>query len=164
MRTRRIEHLTFSYERFRQAAGLSKKEADSWTSRGLIRSERETRRRIYSADSVLDGIVAKRLADFSSRKLLELMMESLHEYLAKRHIKTHKISMDPSKPHIMVRIDTQRSDEMVPGYGVRGVITSASEFDPSSSEIGAGVFLVVDLTMCLLAAAHGIAEARRGAR
>src|SRR5271156_3593815 len=90
---------TFSYKELRAVAGLSKKEADKWVQSGVIRSElpRGHRRRVYSFESLVDGSIAKQLADFSSRELLPKMMDKLRD-----HLKQQKINLrdfDPAQDH-----------------------------------------------------------------
>ena len=148
----------FSYEEFRQVTGLSKKEADSWVQNALIRAELSSngRRRRYRLESMMEGIIAKLLADFSSRELLENMMASLRQFLKDQRIDLSKISPDPSGPRLLVKIHTQRSKELMPGGGVRGVITYVSRYDPSSQRIEKGVFLIVDLTAIAIHAVSAI--------
>jgi len=155
-----VRDQVFSYEQFRAVTELSKKEADGWTKSGIIRAELSAngRRRLYRFEAMMEGIIAKQLADFSSRELLANMMKSLRQFLKEQRIDLSKISSDPEGPRVLVRIHTQRSKEIMPGGGVRGVITYVSLFDPSSQLIQKGVFLVVDLTMI---AVHAISAVGR---
>ena len=148
----------FSYEQFREVTGLSKKEADSWTQRGIITADLSAsgRRRFYRFESMVEGIVAKQLADFSSRELLANMMASLRQFLKDQRIDLSKISPNPAGPRFLVKIHTQRSKELMPGGGVRGVITYVSRYDPSSQRIEKGVFLIVDLTAIAIHAVSAI--------
>ena len=56
-----IEKRTYSYAQFRQVTDLSKKEADDWVSRGIIRAKLSAggRRRIYDYSALMEGNIAK---------------------------------------------------------------------------------------------------------
>ena len=146
-----------SYREFRGVTGLSKKEADSWVKSGLIRAELASngRRRLYRLDSVVEGLIAKQLADFSSRMLLPIMMSALRKYLADKRIDLMKLDPNPDpKAKILIQLYTRRSKAMEPGGGLRGVVAYVGAFDPESSLIGKNVYLIVDLTGVLIEAWH----------
>ncbi len=88
-----IRGRVLSYREFREVTGLSKKEADSWVKNRLIRAELASngRRRIYRLDSVVEGLIAKQLADFSSRTLLPIMMTAFRQYLVDNKIDLMKL-------------------------------------------------------------------------
>jgi hypothetical protein len=142
-----IRKLVLSYREFREATGLSKKEADSWVKDGLIRADLASnrRRRLYRLDSVIEGIIARQLADFSSRKLLPTMMAAFHEYLEEQKIDLMKLEPNPRAPKILIMLYTRMSKEIMPGGGLRGVVAYVDRFDPTSTFIGKNVYLVVDL-------------------
>ena len=142
-----IRGKVLSYREFRAATGLSKKEADGWVSSGLIRAELASngRRRLYRLDSVVEGLIAKQLADFSSRTLLPTLMNALRQYLRKEKIDLMKLEPNPSAPKILIQLYTRRSKEIMPGGGLRGVIAYVGTFDPESNFIGKNVYLIVDL-------------------
>jgi len=138
---------TFSYTQFRQVTDLSKKEADSWVNRGIIRAELsgDGRRRIYDYSSLMEGNIAKQVADFASRELLQLMMEGFHKFVEREKLNLEQIA--PFEKRRLVQLYTRKSDESLPGGGVRGVVPYVSWFDPSQiNRVQKGVFLVVDLT------------------
>src|SRR5258708_31983345 len=91
-----LRRRVLSYREFKEATGLSKKEADSWVKNGLIRAELASngRRRLYRLDSVIDGLIAKQLADFSSRTLLPTMMTAFHQHLREQKIDLMKLVPD----------------------------------------------------------------------
>jgi hypothetical protein len=138
---------TFSYAQFRQITDLSKKEADGWVSRGIIRADLsgDGRRRIYDYNSLMEGNIAKQVADFASRQLLQRMMEGFHKF-----VDTEKLNLEEIGPigeRRLVKLYTRKSKESLPGGGVRGVIPYVLWFDPSDiTRVQKGVFLVVDLT------------------
>jgi hypothetical protein len=99
----------------------------------------------------MEGAIAKGLADFASRELLENMMKSLREFLANEGIRFHEISFNPAGTRLLVQIYSQISKELMPGGGVRGVVTYVKRYDPSSEWIGKSVLVVVDLTIVALA-------------
>jgi hypothetical protein len=136
-----------SYSEFREATGLSKKEADGWVKKGLIRAEMASngRRRLYRLDSVVEGVIARQLADFSSRTLLPILMTALRKYLVDNKIDLMKLEPNPSAPKILIQLYTRRSKAIEPGLGQRGVIAYVSTFDPKSKFIGKNVYLIVDL-------------------
>ena len=142
-----IKNFVLSYREFRKATGLSKKEADSWVKKGVIRAELAPngRRRLYRLDSVIEGLIAKQLADFSSRMLLPIMMAAFHQHLAEQRIDLMKLVPDPSAPKILIQLYTRKSKEIMPGGGLRGVIAYVGRFDPRSEFIGKNVYLIVDL-------------------
>jgi hypothetical protein len=150
---------TFSYAQFRELAGLTKKEADGWTKSGVIRAElMPNGKRRYRFDSIVEGIIAKQLADFSSRTLLPNMMEELRKFLKSEKIDLVRLDPNPAAGKLLVQLYTRHSKEVLAGGGVRGVITYVSRFDPNSKWIGKTVFLIVDLTGVVLAAKTGIAR------
>jgi hypothetical protein len=142
-----IGKLVLSYREFKQATGLSKKEADGWVKNGLIRAELASngRRRLYRLDSVIEGLIAKQLADFSSRTLLPTMMAAFHQHLWEQKIDLMKLVPDPAAPKILIRLYTRISKEIMPGGGLRGVVAYVSGFDSRSEFIGKNVYLIVDL-------------------
>jgi hypothetical protein len=159
MSSKRESERIFSYVEFRRVTGLSKREADKWVQHGLIQAELSAtgRRRLYRQESLLEGIIAKQLADFASRELLLNMMTSLREFFMREEITLTNIPLDPQgSQRRRVQLYTQRSGEIVPGLGVRGVITYVKWYEPSSPWIGKGVYLVVDLTVTALAAKGAI--------
>jgi hypothetical protein len=153
--------LTFSYAEFRKLAELTKKEADGWTRSGVIRAElMPNGKRRYRFDSIVEGIIAKQLADFSSRTLLLNMMEALRQFLKSNQIDLTKLNPDPAGK-VLIQLYTRHSKEVTAGGGVRGVITSVTRFDrfdPNSTSIGKTVFLIVDLGGVVQAAKTGIAR------
>jgi hypothetical protein len=149
----------FSYAQFREVAELTKKEADGWTKSGVIRAElMPNGKRRYRFDSIVEGIIAKQLADFSSRLLLPNMMEELRRFLKSQKIDLLKIDLNPTAKKILVQLYTRHSKEVLAGGGVRGVLTYVTRFDPNSTWIGKSVFLIVDLRGVVLAANNGIAR------
>ena len=140
---------TFSYKELRAVAGLSKKEADKWVQSGVIRSElpRGHRRRVYSFESLVDGSIAKQLADFSSRELLPRMMDKLRAHL--KHEKIDMRDFDPAAicPHRLIQIYTRVSRETVPGGGIRGVVVYVKDLDLDRSVIGKSIYLIIDLRL-----------------
>jgi hypothetical protein len=152
---RRAAERIFSYKEFREKAGLTKKEADHWTRTGVVSAGINStgRRRVYGFESIVEGIIAKQLADFASRKLLGNMMDSLRRHLKDSQRTFSNIPTNPSRSRLLIQIYTRRSREILPGGGVRGVITYVKDFDPSPShQMGKGVFLVVDLTLTVIQA------------
>jgi hypothetical protein len=149
-----IRERILSYREFREVTALSKKEADSWVTKGLIRAELASngRRRLYRLDSVVEGLIAKQLADFSSRTLLAIMMTALRKYLADNKIDLMKLEPDPSAEKILIQLYTRRSREIMPGGGLRGVIAYVGRFDPKSKFIGKNVYLIIDLISVLVEA------------
>jgi hypothetical protein len=103
------------------------------------------RRRLYRLDSVVEGLIAKQLADFSSRTLLAIMMTALRKYLVDNKIDLMKLEPDPNAEKILIQIYTRRSKEVMPGGGLRGVIAYVGTFDPKSKFIGKNVYLIIDL-------------------
>ena len=142
-----VRKLILSYREFKQVTGLSKKEADSWVKNGLIRAELASngRRRLYRLDSVIEGLIAKQLADFSSRTLLPTMMAAFRQHLQEEKVDLMKLVPDPSAPKILIQLYTRKSKEIMPGGGLRGVVAYVSRFDPRSEFIGKNVYLIVDL-------------------
>jgi hypothetical protein len=150
---------TFSYAQFREVAGLSKKEADGWTKSGVIRAELTPNgKRRYRFDSIVEGLIARQLADFSSRLLLPKMMEGLRGFLKSEKIDLIKLDPNPAAGKLLIQLYTRLSKEVMAGGGVRGVITYVSRFDPYSTWIGKTVFLILDLSGVVLAAHDGIAR------
>ena len=73
---------SFTYAEFRTATGLTKKEADGWVQAGVIQAgPADGHRREYRFGSIFEGIIAKQLADFSSRELLPQTMAALRAFL-----------------------------------------------------------------------------------
>ena len=142
-----VRKLVLSYREFREATGLSKKEADSWVKNGLIRAELASngRRRLYCLDSVIEGLIAKQLADFSSRTLLPTMMAAFRQYLEDNKIDLMKLEPDRNAQKILIQLYTRKSKEIMPGGGLRGVIAYVGRFDPTSKFIGKSVYLIIDL-------------------
>ena len=143
-----IKKLVFSYRKFREVTGLSKKEADSWVKNGLIRADLASngRRRLYRLDSVIEGLIAKQLADFSSRQLLPTMMAAFRQHLEEQKIDLMKLEPNPSAPKILIMLYTRISKEIMPGGGLRGVVAYVDRFDPTSKLMGRkNVYLIVDL-------------------
>jgi hypothetical protein len=136
-----------SYREFREVTGLTKKEADGWVKHGLIRAELASngRRRLYRLDSVVEGLIAKQLADFSSRMLLPIMIAAFRKYLVDNKIDLMKLEPDPNAEKILIQLYTRRSKEIMPGGGLRGVIAYVGTFDPESKFIGKNVYLIIDL-------------------
>ena len=157
--TTHIRGRSFSYAEFREATGLSKKEADNWVQAGVIRAEPANgHRRRYRFDSIFDGIIARQLADFSSRELLGNMMDGLHRFLAHERMNPAEIPPNPAGPRELVQIYTRKSAEVMAGGGVRGVVSYVRRYSPRPNEIGPAVFLIVDLTLVALEAQRGIGD------
>ena len=148
----------FTYKEFRQVTELTKKEADSWVQEGVITAELAAngRRRLYTGQSLMEGSIAKQLADFSSRELLPEMMEKFRQFLRHKRIALSKIDPDYSKEHMLVKVYTRNSPEIVAGGGVRGVIAYIDRFDPDGRTTGKSVYLIVDLTLIALEVQSGI--------
>ena len=144
-----IRGKVLTYREFRQATGLSKKEADSWVKNGLISAELASngRRRLYRLDSVVEGLIAKQLADFSSRTLLPIMMAGFRQHLRDTKIDLMKLPPNPRVPKILIQLYTRKSKEIMPGGGLRGVIAYVDRFrfEPRSEDIGKNVYLIIDL-------------------
>ena len=143
-----IKKSVLSYRKFREVTGLSKKEADSWVKNGLIRADLAAngRRRLYRLDSVIEGLIAKQLADFSSRQLLPTMMAAFRQHLKEQKIDLMKLEPNPSAPKILIMLYTRISKEIMPGGGLRGVVAYVDRFDPTSKLMGRkNVYLIVDL-------------------
>jgi len=140
-----VRKLVLSYREFREATGLSKKEADSWVKNGLIRAELASngRRRLYRPDSVIEGLIAKQLADFSSRTLLPTMMAAFRQYLEDNKIDLMKLEPNPRAHKILIQLYTRKSKEIMPGGGLRGAIAYVGRFDPKDT--GKSVYLIIDL-------------------
>lgn len=154
-----VRTLIFTYAEFRRVTELTKKEADSWVKNGVIRSEMmPNQRRRYQFVSVVEGIIAKQLADFSSRTLLPNMMDTLRKFLKSKKINLMKIDPHPGAPKILIKLYTRSSNEVVAGGGVRGVTIFVGEFQPESEAIGKTVFLVVNLNGVVLEALTRIAQ------
>ncbi len=147
----------FSYAQFREVAKLTKKEADGWTKSGVIRAElMPNGKRRYRFDAIVEGIIAKQLADFSSRLLLPNMMEALRKFLRSEKIDLVGLDPSPTARKVLVQLYTHHSKEVMAGGGVRGVLTYVTRFDANSTWIGKTVFLIVDLRGVVLAARTGI--------
>ena len=142
-----VRKLVLSYREFREATGLSKKEADSWVKNGLIRAELASngRRRLYRPDSVIEGLIAKQLADFSSRTLLPTMMAAFRQYLEDNKIDLMKLEPDRNAQKILIQLYTRKSKEIMPGGGLRGVVAYVGRFGPASKFTGKSVYLIIDL-------------------
>jgi hypothetical protein len=154
-----IRNLIFTYAEFRELTELSKKEADNWVKDGVIRAEMmPNQKRRYRFDSVVEGIIARQLADFSSRMLLPNMMDGLRRFLRSKKIDLLKFHYDPNVPRVLVRLYTRYSGELTAGGGVRGVVTVVGEFDPESKAVGKSVFLVVDISGVFLEALSRVAS------
>jgi hypothetical protein len=150
---------TFSYAEFRAATGLSKKEADGWVQAGVIQAEPANgHRRRYRFESIFEGIIAKQLADFSSRELLPKTMAALREFLRREGITIANIRLDLSEPRLLLQIYTRVSKEVEAGGGVRGVVSYVRRYEPLPHEIGRAVFLIVDLTLVALEAQRAIGD------
>ena len=152
-----LRRRVLSYREFREVTGLSKKEADGWVKNELIRADLTSngRRRLYRLDSVVEGLIAKQLADFSSRMLLPIMMIALRKYLADNKIDLMKLEPNPDpKAKILIQLYTRRSKAIEPGGGLRGVIAYVGRFDPESKFIGKNVYLIVDLMGVVIEAWH----------
>jgi hypothetical protein len=159
VQTTHIRGRSFSYAEFREATGLSKKEADNWVQAGVIRAEPANgHRRRYRFESIFDGIIARQLADFSSRELLGNMMHSLHRFLIQEGINLADILPNPAGQRELVQIYTRKSAEVMAGGGVRGVVSYVRRHSPRPNEIGRAVFLVVDLTLIALEAQSAIGD------
>ncbi len=143
---------TFSYKEFREVTGLTKKEADSWVQNGLITAELASngRRRLYTWRSLMEGSIAKQLADFSSRELLPTMMEQFRNFVRREKIDLAEINADYSKSHQLVKVYTRPSPEIVAGGGVRGVVAYVDWFDRDLKSISKAIYLIVDLTLIAL--------------
>src|ERR1700730_4065303 len=141
----------FSYAQFRAATELSNKEADGWVQAGVIQAgPAQGHRRSYSFESIFEGIIAKQLADFSSRELLPQTMAALRQCLQDAKIAVAKIEPNTSGPRQRLQVYTRRSQEIMPGGGIRGVVSYVKLYDPSATAIGKAVFVVVDLTLVAL--------------
>ena len=149
MTTRTTPHvstLVFTYAEFRQLTELTKKEADNWVKNGVIQAEMmPNQKRRYRFDSIVEEIIAKQLADFSSRMLLPNMMHELRRFLRSKRINLMSVDPRPAGKKLLIKLYTRHSNEIVAGGGVRGVVTFVGEFEPMSREIGKTVFLVLDL-------------------
>jgi len=149
IRTGKVQNWLFTYSEFRKATGLSKKEADSWVRDGIVVAERAAngRRRLYTLESLMEGNIARKLADFSSRELLSKMMDAFREYVARERISLAKVSPDLNEKRQLVKLYTLKSEELSPGGGVRGVIACVGRYEPRPHWIEQSVFLVVDLNL-----------------
>ena len=125
---------------------------------GLIRADLASngRRRLYRFDSVVEGLIAKQLADFSSRTLLPIMMAAFRQHLRDTKIDLMKLPPNPRAPKILIQLYTRKSKEIMPGGGLRGVIAYVDRFDPTSKFIGKNVYLIVDLIGVVIEAWHNI--------
>src|SRR6266481_4035640 len=135
----------FTYAEFRAATGLTKKEADGWVQAGVIQAgPANGHRREYRFDSIFEGLIAKQLADFSSRELLPKTMAELRAFLARERVSLAKLAIDPEGAHQLVKIYTRKSQELMPGGGVRGVVGYVDWYQPASNKIAKAVYVVVD--------------------
>jgi hypothetical protein len=150
---------TFTYAEFRAATGLTKKEADGWVRAGVIQADPANgHRREYRFESIFEGLIAKQLADFSSRELLPKTMAELRAFLAREKVSPAKLAVDPEGPHQLVKIYTRKSQELMPGGGVRGVVSYIDWYEPASIKIAKAVYVVVDLTLVMLEARTAISH------
>lgn len=136
--------MTFTYRQFCELTGLSKKEADTWVRNGLIKTGRHPngRWRVYRMESVFEGVIAKRLADFSSRELLADMMNALRDYLDTCRITPADLHQ---RPFELLMITTRKTKKLKAGGGVRGVESHVTPFQPGDRRDSNPVFAVVDL-------------------
>ena len=149
---------SFTYAEFRTATGLTKKEADGWVQAGVIQAgPADGHRREYRFESIFEGIIAKQLADFSSRELLPKTMAALRAFLMNQKVSLTKVPTGSDK-HRLLKIHTQRSKELMPGGGVRGVISYIDWYDPTSEKIAKAVYVVVDLRLAVLEALTALAH------
>jgi len=156
-----IRTRSYTYAEFRAATGLSKKEADGWVQAGVIQAGAAGgHRREYRFESIFEGMVAKQLADFSSRELLPRTMAALRAFLVRERVTPARISPDLSKPRLLLKIHARRSKELMPGGGVRGVVSSVEwyQYEAISPRLGPSVYVLVDLTAVVVAAATAIAH------
>ncbi len=154
-----VNERTYSYKQLRTVAELSKKEADNWVRSGVIKSELPfgRRRRVYTFESLMEGWIAKQLADFSSRELLPKMMKGFRSCLKDHKIDINEVAPDPSIPRLMIQIYTRISHELMPGGGIRGVIVYAKRFEPRP-EISKGIYLIVDLNQIAIDVYYAIGQ------
>jgi transposase len=149
---------SFTYAEFRRATGLTKKEADRWVQAGVIQAGPAAgHRREYRYESIFEGLIAKQLADFSSRELLPKTMVALRAFLMNQRVSLTRV-LDDSDAHRLVKIYTRRSKELMPGGGVRGVVSYIDWYDPTSAMIGKAVYVVVDLRLVILEALTAVAH------
>jgi DNA-binding transcriptional MerR regulator len=154
MREQPLGQAEFSYGEIRAAAGLSKKEADAWAARGVIRSRMDANghRRIYNLQSLTDALLAKRLADFSSRELLDPMLDAIRAFLDRHGADvTDDFSPLPARKKLL-QVHANHSREILPGGGVRGIIPVVAWFNPEEGFRSYGAMLVVDLNSTYLRA------------
>jgi hypothetical protein len=158
MLSRKLRERRFSYLQFRQVTGLSKKEADTWVQEGIIIASlnADGHRRLYTQRSLMEGSIAKELADFSSRELLRPMMEQFRRFIQRERIDLARVDPDYMRDHLLVKVYTRKSQEVVPGRGVRGVVAYVDRFDPNAKMIGKSVYLIVDLTLIAVEVNDGI--------
>jgi hypothetical protein len=144
--------MRFTYRQFLELTGLTKKEAEVWVRDGVVRTTREPNGwwRVYRMESVFEGIIAKHLADFSSRELLAETMKALRHFLDGQRLTPEKIE---KAPELKLMIVAHRMRRLKAGGGVRGVAPEVKFYwgrggpdDP--------VFVVIDL----VAVAHRIRE------
>ena len=148
---------TYSYAEFRAATGLTKREADTWVQAGVIQAgPANGHRREYSFESIFEGIIAKQLADFSSRELLPQAMAGLRAFLAAHEISPARLAVSPEGPHRLIKIYNRRSEEIMPGKGVRGVLAYIDWYKPESKGISKAVYVVVDLTLIMIEAVYAV--------
>jgi hypothetical protein len=149
---------SFTYAQFREATRLTKREADGWVQSGVIQAgPADGHRREYRFESIFEGIIAKQLADFSSRELLPKTMAALRAFFARKRVSPAKLSANPEGSHQLVKIYTRKSLELLSGGGVRGVISYVEWYEPASKEIAKAIYVVVDLTLIMLEAVTAIA-------
>jgi hypothetical protein len=150
---------SFTYAEFRAATGLTKKEADGWVQAGVIQAgPADGHRREYRFESIFEGIIAKQVADFSSRELLPKTMAELRAFFGREKVSPARLAVNPEGAHQLVKIYTRKSKELMPGGGVRGVVGYIDWYEPASKKITKAVYVVVDLTLIMLEALSAISH------
>ena len=82
-------------------------------------------------------------------------MKGFHKFVDRE--KLNSDSIKPVGEPRLVKLYTRKSNEIMPGGGVRGVIPYVSCFDPAQSDtVQKGVFLVIDLTEMALEVFTGV--------
>ena len=160
-----IRTRSFTYAEFRAVSGLSKKEADGWVQAGVIQAGAASgHRREYRFESIFEGIVARQLADFSSRELLPRTMAALRDFLMRERVTPARISPDLNKPRLLVKIHARKSKELMAGGGVRGVVSYVEwyKYEAISPWLGPSVYVLVDLTAVVAEAGSAIADLPSG--
>jgi hypothetical protein len=105
------------------------------------------RRRLYTLRSLMEGSIAKELADFSSRELLKPMMEQFRNFVHREKIDLAEVDPDYTGEHLLVKVYTRKSKAVAAGKGVRGVVAYVDWFDSNFKMVGKSVYLIVDLTL-----------------